>query len=223
MHYIYLQLISCLYVLHVKETKTFDILQLFKYIDRTLPLSFFIFYEKETWSTGALTSEGDALSAGDAIKQHGRRGEESRQGRKSLRIKRTGSRRSFFSVWFSRSKVFVFPDARLQRNGCGLKMKRAGERQHPCLAVGTGGVGRGCVRALDPFALSRWTRWGCGWGGGWLLSEGLRWECTEGPSVLHLLEEFVGGVLVAVLLHSSQVTLLGRDGRVHLPGTEGRS
>lgn len=35
-------------------------------------------------------------------------------------------------------------------------------------------------------------------------------------SVLHLLEELVGWVLVAVLLHLGQVALLGSDGGIHL-------
>lgn len=35
-------------------------------------------------------------------------------------------------------------------------------------------------------------------------------------SVLHLLEELVSRVLVAVLLHLGQVALLGSDGGVHL-------
>lgn len=34
--------------------------------------------------------------------------------------------------------------------------------------------------------------------------------------VLHLLEEFVGGILVAVLLHLGQVTLLWRHSCIHL-------
>lgn len=35
-------------------------------------------------------------------------------------------------------------------------------------------------------------------------------------SSVHLLEELVGGVLVAVLLHLGQVALLRGDGRIHL-------
>jgi len=39
-------------------------------------------------------------------------------------------------------------------------------------------------------------------------------------SVLHLLEELVGRVLVTVLLHLRQVALLGCDGSVHLEGSQ---
>lgn len=43
-------------------------------------------------------------------------------------------------------------------------------------------------------------------------------------SVLHLLEELVGGVLVAVLLHLGQVALLRGDGGIHLShGGKGRT
>lgn len=53
-------------------------------------------------------------------------------------------------------------------------------------------------------------------------TEPTRGECggkmwTSSSLVLHLLEEFVGGILVAILLHLSQVTLLWCHGCVHLP------
>lgn len=40
-------------------------------------------------------------------------------------------------------------------------------------------------------------------------------------SVLHLLKELVGRVLVAVLLHLRQVALFGGDRSVHLEGSQG--
>lgn len=39
-------------------------------------------------------------------------------------------------------------------------------------------------------------------------------------SVLHLLKELVGWVLVAILLHLGQVALLGGDGSIHLEETQ---
>lgn len=46
--------------------------------------------------------------------------------------------------------------------------------------------------------------------------------CTQVTffSVLHLLKELVGWVLVAVLLHLGQVALLRGDGSVHLEGSQ---
>lgn len=41
------------------------------------------------------------------------------------------------------------------------------------------------------------------------------------PSVLHLLKELVGWVLVTVLLHLWQVALLGGDGSIHLEESQG--
>lgn len=50
----------------------------------------------------------------------------------------------------------------------------------------------------------------------------MRVDASPPPSsVLHLLEELVGGVLVAVLLHLGQVAFLRGDGRVHLDSREG--
>lgn len=40
-------------------------------------------------------------------------------------------------------------------------------------------------------------------------------------SVLHLLKELVGWVLVTVLLHLGQVALLWGDGSIHLQGSRG--
>lgn len=41
-------------------------------------------------------------------------------------------------------------------------------------------------------------------------------KVLSGSLVLHLLEEFVGGILVAVLLHLGQMTLLWRHCCIHL-------
>lgn len=42
------------------------------------------------------------------------------------------------------------------------------------------------------------------------------WCGCEAPSVLKLLKQLVGRILVAVLLHLGQVALLGGDGGVNL-------
>lgn len=60
-------------------------------------------------------------------------------------------------------------------------------------------VYEGSVCILCPDAVGWWCWW-CWWGG----SAGI-WS---GSLVLHLLEELVGGVLVAVLLHLSKMALL---------------
>lgn len=46
-------------------------------------------------------------------------------------------------------------------------------------------------------------------------------QFTSFSSVLYLLKELIGWVLVAVLLHLGQVAFLGGDGSIHLEGSRG--